>query len=226
MVLHQNRKSTLRYSHTHTDTHTHTHRHTHTLSTSTSPPPPADHRPHRHDEEQRRRSVLIQDRLQRCLVRTALIARKRNSFEQLIQPGVKLEHVSDGGMKAEFCLHVTQEMCHYEGILHSGVTAALVTNLTGLHASCLDPQRRIIMTVDLNVTFVNSSSVGDTVHVVTHVMKLGQRCCLAEAHLYRHTTQVKEQLAAGRHTMLFSGPAGQAAAYQGDEASENGCDFM
>eukprot|EP00922_Rhytidocystis_sp_ex-Travisia-forbesii_P033028 GHVS01049120.1.p1 GENE.GHVS01049120.1~~GHVS01049120.1.p1 ORF type:complete len:310 (-),score=69.09 GHVS01049120.1:123-1052(-) len=162
----------------------------------------------------------VHHRILSSLQRIRLLSRKRNSFEQLFLPHVKLQEVLNHGTTAIFSCPVTQEMCHYEGILHTGQLCAIVSNLSALHTSCVDPKHRVVLTVELNLSFLNKCTVGEEITATSTIISLSHRTATADIKI--HNMADKPLLAAARHSMKLSG---QAAEFQKDVA-EGGCDFM
>eukprot|EP00922_Rhytidocystis_sp_ex-Travisia-forbesii_P040877 GHVS01061033.1.p1 GENE.GHVS01061033.1~~GHVS01061033.1.p1 ORF type:complete len:270 (+),score=89.85 GHVS01061033.1:231-1040(+) len=190
-----------------------------TFSSSSSPNPPSSSLP---------TCSSVQSQLNSALQRICLLSRQRNSFEQLFVPLVKLQEVLCEGFTATFTCPVTQEMCHYEGILHTGQFCAIVSNISALHTSCVDPEHREVVTVEVNMSFLNKCRVGDVVTISSTVINLTRRTASAEIKVHKQGSDGKPSLlAAARHSMMLTGPAGFAsAAVQREEALPGGCDFM
>ncbi|CEM30266.1 unnamed protein product [Vitrella brassicaformis CCMP3155] len=165
----------------------------------------------------------IREKIFKVLQRGALLCRKRNSFDQLVVPALSLVDVSEDTMRAKFSLEVTQEMCHWEGVMHSGMISTLIGNATALHGGCCDKDERAVTSTDLNLSFINIAGIGEIVQIESHLLKLGQRACLAEAHVT--SKDGAKVVAAGRHTMIFTGAKGSGVALSEHE-THRGLDYL
>uniref|UniRef100_A0A0G4I8N8 Thioesterase domain-containing protein n=1 Tax=Chromera velia CCMP2878 TaxID=1169474 RepID=A0A0G4I8N8_9ALVE len=164
----------------------------------------------------------LKNKLSKVVQRALLISVKRNAFDVNSFQGLEVERVSETGHKAQFSLEVTQEMCHFGGFMHSGMLTALFCNTSSLHSTCLDEAERKAFTTDVNMTFVKPSGVGEGLAVHSEILKLGQKLCIADGRIINHHGDL---IAAGRHTMLFTGEPGKGIQFEETEVS-HGLDYL
>ena len=91
---------------------------------------------------------------------------------------------------------VKEEHLNMRGFLHGGFTATLVDNITTCAlATCEKPVLGV--SVDLNVSYLSSAKLGDTLTVKAEVLKRGKTLGFTTVTI---ENQHGKTVAAGRHT--------------------------
>jgi uncharacterized protein (TIGR00369 family) len=113
---------------------------------------------------------------------------------------LKIEPVAAGGGKSAF--EVTVEEFHLRtfGILHGGVTAALLDTAVGFAAVTVAPPDHHVVTVQLNANFVRMVTAGEKLITTGEVQHAGKMTAVVRGEV---RTAAGDLAATGTATMIY-----------------------
>ena len=91
-----------------------------------------------------------------------------------------LKAVSEGSLTVEFT--VRQEMTNPVGILHGGISAAMMDDVLGATVFSLG-EENFFASVNLNVDYLSSAKLGEVVTVQSRVVRKGRNVIHAECQI-------------------------------------------
>ncbi|KJE94735.1 thioesterase superfamily member 2 [Capsaspora owczarzaki ATCC 30864] len=119
--------------------------------------------------------------------------------------GLEITHAEEGRVVCLFKL--TEHHTNRMGNLHGGLSATIVDIVTTL--ACVSKTNHPGVSTDLNVTYLNPATVGDTIRIEASVIKAGGRLAFTAADILRNHDNVI--VAHGRHTKYMAGGAHKKA---------------
>ena len=94
--------------------------------------------------------------------------------------GCILKEVDPGKVTAE--LTVRKDMTNPVGKLHGGISSAILDDIIGATVFTLD-SNNFYATINLNVDFLSSANLGDTITVTAEIIRQGRNIFNADAYL-------------------------------------------
>lgn len=85
--------------------------------------------------------------------------------------------------RVQLGLPTTDAHTNSRGLVHGGLITALADNAMGLSCGIQYPERRNILTMNLNVDFVSVATVGQWLLFDTSFSKLGKSVCFAQCFI-------------------------------------------
>ncbi|AMV17440.1 PaaI family thioesterase [Planctomyces sp. SH-PL14] len=80
-------------------------------------------------------------------------------------------------------LTLRPEHCRTGGILHGGITATLLDSACGLAGASMLPETQDLVTGQLNINYVRTAKVGDTLFARGHVEHRGKRTMVCRGEI-------------------------------------------
>ncbi|XP_030067329.1 acyl-coenzyme A thioesterase 13-like [Microcaecilia unicolor] len=117
------------------------------------------------------------------------------SFERVTN---KMNLISASPGKVVCDMKIEDEHTNANGTLHGGMTATLVDTISS--AALLYTERgQLAVSVDMNITYMDTAKLGDSILITAQVLKQGQSLAFVTVDLINKDT--KKIIAQGRHTM-------------------------
>eukprot|EP01068_Selenidium_serpulae_P003622 Selendium_serpulae@DN3196_c0_g1_i1.p1 len=145
-------------------------------------------------------SAACQNGIVKLIARLHQLSLKRNAFEQRIFPHLSLLKVCNDGRRSDFTFRVEQDMCHYEGMMHTGMLASVISNSSAIHAQEMDPDHRVVATTQLNLNFLRPAMGGQQLLIRNELLLLGGHHVVADATVMDNSDNVVTKAV---HSMLF-----------------------
>ncbi len=118
------------------------------------------------------------------------------NFDRVLK-GLSVTRMDTATGEVEATLDVHEGLLNAYGGLHGGATCTLIDVVSTISLLALDPLRAGV-SVELSSSFTAAAKLGDSLRIVSRVLKTGKRLGFTEVHIYSRASG--KLIATGRHT--------------------------
>ena len=118
-----------------------------------------------------------------------------SKFDRVLK-GLEITRMDTASGEVEATIDVTEGLINAYGGLHGGATCTIVDVISTISLLVLDPLRAGV-TVELNASFTAAAKLGESLRIVSRVLKTGKRLGFTEVQIWSKSTG--KLIATGRH---------------------------
>ncbi len=98
-----------------------------------------------------------------------------------------LKKAEYGSLEMDF--EVREEMCNPLGIIHGGVSAAIIDEMIGMTMASLGADTHYL-SINLHVDFISKAKKGETVKAITKLIRMGDKVANLECEIYNSMNHI------------------------------------